>query len=77
MGNRNPRLHMDETLIALSISAVTDPVAALALTQLPKLKDTEAHSTVKLSKVDENVYKRLGINLTCEATYQSKRIFQL
>ena len=54
---------------------LTDPVAALALTQLPKLKDTEAHSTVKLSKVDENVYKRLGINLTCEPQYQTKKLF--
>lgn len=77
MGNRNPRLHMDETLIALSISAVNDPVAVQALEQLPKLKGCEVHSTVKLSRVDENIFKRLGMNLTCEAKYESKRIFQV
>lgn len=76
LGNHNPLLHMDETLIALSISAVTDKNSALALEQLPRLKGCEAHSSVKLSRVDENVYKRLGMNLTSEATYQSKRIFQ-
>lgn len=75
MGNSNPRLHMDEVLIALSICAVTDPVAAAALDQLPKLKCTEAHSSVILSRVDENVFKKLGVNFTSEPQYQTKRLY--
>lgn len=75
MGNSNPRLHTDEVLIALSICAVTDPVAAKALEQLHKLKGAEAHSTVILSRVDENVFKKLGINLTCEPQYQTKKLY--
>ena len=69
LGNRNPRLHTDETLIALSISAVTDEAAELAMAQLPKLRGCEVHSSVILSPVDEKVFKRLGVNLTCEPRY--------
>ena len=75
MGNTNPRLHMDEVLIALSICAVTAPIAAKALDQLEKLKCTEAHSTVILSRVDENVFKKLGVNVTCEPQYQTKKLY--
>ena len=75
LGNRNPRLHTDEVLIALSICAVDEPKAALALKQLEKLKCCEVHSTVILSSVDENVFKKLGINLTCEAKYETKKLF--
>lgn len=75
MGNSNPRLHMDEVLIALSICAVTAPIAAKALDQLEKLKCTEAHSTVILSRVDENVFKKLGVNVTCEPQYQTKKLY--
>ena len=75
MGNRNPRLHMDETLIALAVSAASDPIAALALEQLPKLQGSEAHSTVLLSRVDENVFKKLGVNLTCEPQYQTQKLY--
>jgi uncharacterized protein (UPF0371 family) len=75
MGNRNPRLHTDEILIALSICAATNPTAALALQQLPKLRGCEAHSTVILSRVDENVFQRLGVNITCEPQYQSNKLF--
>ena len=75
LGNRNPRLHTDEVLIALSICAVNEPKAALALKQLEKLKCCEVHSTVILSSVDENVFKKLGINLTCEAKYETKKLF--
>ena len=74
-GARNPRLHTDEVLIALSICAVNEPKAALALKQLEKLKCCEVHSTVILSSVDENVFKKLGINLTCEARYETKKLF--
>lgn len=65
LGNKNPRLHTDETLIALSISAVNDEKAKLALNQLSKLKNCEMHSSVMLAQVDENVLKKLGVRLTC------------
>ncbi len=70
LGNRNPRLHTDEALIALSICAPSDDNAELALQQLSKLRGCELHSSVILSSVDEKVIKRLGINLTCEPVYQ-------
>ena len=70
LGNRNPRLHTDETLIALSISAATTPTAELAMEQLDKLRGCEVHSTVILSQVDEKTFKRLGVNLTCEPKYK-------
>jgi uncharacterized protein (UPF0371 family) len=75
MGNQNPHLHMDEILLALAVASVTDENAALALEQIPKLRGSEAHSTVLLSRVDENVFKKLGINLTCEPQYQTKKLF--
>ena len=69
LGSKNPRIHMDETLVALSICAASDPLAKKALEGISELKGAEAHSTVILSQVDENMFKKLGINLTCEATY--------
>ena len=72
LGNRNPRLHTDEVLIALSICAVTNPDAEKAMEQLSNLRGCEVHSTVMLSQIDEKVFKRLGINLTCEPSYHSK-----
>ena len=69
LGNRNPRLHTDETLIALSISAATNPMAEHAMEQLDKLRGCEVHSSVILSSVDERTFKRLGVNLTCEPRY--------
>ena len=75
MGNHNPRLHMDEILIALSISATTDPNAARAMEALSRLRWCEAHSSVILSRVDENVFAKLGLNLTCEPKYQTKKLF--
>lgn len=71
LGNRNPRLHTDETLIALSISAATNPTAELAMEQLSKLRGCEVHSSVILSAVDERTFKRLGVNLTCEPRYKA------
>ena len=70
-GNRNPRLHTDEILIALSICAATDPRAEQAMEQLSKLRGCEAHSSVILSSVDEKTFKRLGVNITCEPRYKS------
>lgn len=69
LGSKNPRIHMDETLIALSICAANDDVVKKALEGVSKLKGAEAHSSVILSQVDENVFKKLGVNLTCEAVY--------
>ncbi len=71
LGNHNPRLHTDETLIALSISAATNPTAEMALEQLSKLRGCDVHSSVILSAVDERTFKRLGINLTCEPRYKA------
>lgn len=75
LGNHNPRLHTDEVLIALSICATLNPVAGLALSQLSKLRDCEAHSTVILSSVDETTFRKLGVRLTCEPRYQTKKLF--
>ena len=75
LGNHNPRLHSDEVLVALSVSAASDPVAAKALTMLPQLKGCEAHCTVILSAVDDNTYRRLGLNLTSDPAYQSHKLF--
>lgn len=75
LGNNNPRLHTDEVLIALSISAATNPVAELALAQLPKLTGCEVHSSVILAQVDTGVFKKLGMNLTCEPHYQTKKLY--
>ncbi|MBR1560060.1 MAG: DUF1846 domain-containing protein [Clostridia bacterium] len=75
MGNRNPRLHTDETLVALAISAATDRNADLAMDELTNLKGCEAHSTVILSQVDEGMFGKLGVNITCEPTYETKRLY--
>ena len=69
-GNRNPRLHTDEVLIALSICAATDPTAEKAMEQLGKLRGSQVHSSVILSPVDEKTFKRLGVNLTCQPRFK-------
>ena len=75
LGNHNPRLHMDEVLIALSISAATNPTAEAAMRQLDKLRGCEAHSTVILSGVDSSTFRKLGLNVTCEPKYQTKKLY--
>lgn len=75
LGNENPRLHTDEVLLALSICAATNPTAKLALDQLKKLKGSEVHSSVILSAVDMKTFKSLGINVTCEPVYQTKKLY--
>jgi len=75
LGNHNPRLHTDELLIALSICAVTNPMAGYAIEQLDKLKGCEAHSSVILSHVDEDLFKKLGVNISFEPKYQAKKLF--
>jgi len=75
LGNHNPRLHTDELLIALTICAVTNPMAGYAIDQLEKLKGCEAHSTVILSHVDQDLFKKIGVNLSCEPKYQAKKLY--
>ena len=75
LGNHNPRLHTDELLIALSICSVTNPMAGCAIEQLDKLKGCEAHSSVILSHVDEDLFKKLGVNISFEPKYQAKKLF--
>ena len=75
LGNHNPRLHTDELLIALSICSVTNPMAGCAIEQLDNLKGCEAHSSVILSHVDEDLFKKLGINISFEPKYQAKKLF--
>lgn len=75
LGSRNPRLHIDETLIALSISAANHPDAQLALDQLPKLKSCQAHTSVMLAAVDLKLFKTLSIQVTSEAIYENKPIY--
>ncbi len=75
MGSVNPRLHVDEVLIALSICAATNPVAKKALEQLPLLKGLEAHSSVMLASVDVQTFKKLGINMTSEPRSQTKKLY--
>lgn len=76
MGALNPRLHTDEILMALSICAVTDEKAKLAIEQIEKLKGCEIHSTVILSHVDEKTFKSLGMHVTCEPKRQTNTLYQ-
>ncbi len=76
MGNKNPRLHIDELLITLAICAVTDKNAASTIECIDKLHGLEAHSTVVLSRVDEQQFRRLGVNLTCSPVYETKKIYR-
>lgn len=75
LGSQNPRLHTDEVLIALSISAVSNPDAAAAMEQIANLKGLQLHSSVMLSQVDLKTMKRLGIQVTCEPRYETKKLY--
>ena len=75
LGNSNPRLHIDEMLIALSISARMNPAAEKALSVIPQLKYCQAHSSVILSSGDQDLFKKLGMNLTMEPVYKTKKLF--
>ena len=70
LGSKNPRLHTDEILIALSSSVSENEYAAKAMEQIPNLKGCDIHSTVILSSVDADTLKKLGMYLTCEPTYE-------
>lgn len=73
--NTNPRLHTDEVLIALTIASTMNDYAEMAMRQLDNLKGCEAHSSVILTQVDEKTFKKLGVNLTCEPRYQTKKLY--
>ncbi len=75
LGNRNPRLHIDEMLVALSIAANTDPVVEKAVAKLPELRGCDVHSSVIISQVDEGLYKKLGMYVSSEPEYQTKCLF--
>nr|MBE6545100.1 DUF1846 domain-containing protein [Oscillospiraceae bacterium] len=75
LGNHNPRLHTDEVLVALSVSAANNPYAKRAFEAIPLLKYAEVHSTVILSQVDAGTFRKLGMNLSCEPYYQTKKLF--
>jgi len=75
LGSKNPRLHTDEVLIALSISAASDPAAQLALSQIPKLKGCQVHTSVMLANVDVRLFQKLSIQTTSEPKYEKKPIY--
>ncbi len=75
LGSKNPRLHTDEVLIALSMCAATNANAQKALDQLPKLKGCQAHTTVMLSRVDIRIFQTLGVELTSDPVYEHKKIY--
>ena len=75
LGHHNPRLHSDEMLVALCVSAVSDPNAALAQKQLEKLRGLNAHFSVIPSAVGEKIYKRLGVNVSCEPVYEVSKLY--
>ena len=75
LGNHNPKLHVNEVLNALAISAQTNPLAELVIKELPKLKNAQAHSTIILSEVDMNALKKLKIDVTCEPEHYAHRFY--
>ncbi len=76
LGSRNPRLHTDEVLIALSVSANGDENARRALAELHKLRGCDVHTTVILGSVDEGIFRNLGVQVTSEPIYQSKNLYR-
>ncbi len=75
LSHKNPRLHTDEVLMALTISALTNPLAQLAKEQLPLLRGCDAHFTVILSQEDDSLLRRLGIHVSCEPQYEVNRLY--
>ncbi len=66
LGGKNPRLHTDEVLVALSLLSRQDGNCRRALAQLPSLRGCQAHSTVMLGEVDRKIFRKLGVDLTCD-----------
>ncbi len=77
LDNKMIALNANEVLIALSISAVTNPTAELAYKQLSKLEGVQAHSTVILNKDDEQILKKLGMDVTSDAVFSSENLFYI
>ena len=75
LGGHNPRLHTDEVLMSLTISALSNPVANAAKEQLSNLHGSNAHFSVIISEEDEKILRRLGINVSCEAKYENKSLY--
>ena len=75
LGHKNPRLHIDEMLVALSIVANTDPVAAEAIKKIPELRGCDVHASNIIPNVDSGLYRRLGMYLSCEPDYITKCLF--
>ena len=75
MKSQNPRLHTDEMLVALAISAASDENAMKAMQSISALSGCDVHSTVILSTVDDGVFKRLNMQLTCEPTYEKNNLY--
>ena len=75
LGNHNPRLHTDEVLVALAITAASSETAKKAMDALKSLKGAELHSSVILSPIDTATFRKLGVNLTCEPVYQTKKLY--
>lgn len=75
LGGKNPRLHTDEVLIALTLAACTDDNARHSLEQLPRLKGCQVHTSVMLSEVDIKIYKKLGVDLTSEPVQTTRKYY--
>lgn len=76
LGSRNPRLHTDEVLIALSVSASDDADARAALAHLKDLEGCNVHTTTILGSVDEDIFRNLGILVTSEPRFQRKKLYR-
>ena len=76
LGSENPRLHTDEVLIALSVSASTDESAKRALEQLKNLRGCDVHTTTILGSVDEGIFRNLGVLVTSDPKFQRKSLYQ-
>ena len=76
LGSRNPRLHTDEVLIALSVSATHSDFDLRALAELHNIRGCDVHSTVILGPVDEAILRSLGAYVTCEPVFQTKRLYR-
>ena len=75
LSNQKVSLNCEEVLIALSISAATNPIAQVAMEKLAMLKNCQAHSTTILPTSDEQTLRKLGIDVTCDAEYASESLF--
>lgn len=75
LGSRNPRLHTDEVLIALSVSASSDETARRAVDELQNLAGCDVHTTTILGSVDEDIFRNLGISVTSEPRFQRKSLY--